>query len=102
MTTMRLIYYVLNPFTDDRRPIGALLQAPGGGVRVVRAPHLDLPPRARLNVEHILRDVEAAPSMHALPIGAGPQTVVGEVRHLPPLPIDPADWIRDVFFAPLD
>ena len=99
MTAVRLVQYVLDPFTGAQQPIAALV-SDGHSVRVVRAPVMNLPGAARANIARIWLDLEAEPSFDTLPIGAGPQVIVGEVRILPAAIPDVPAWVRETLLRP--
>lgn len=98
MTRVRLIYYVLDPFADERRPVAALIDS-ADGVQVVRAPGIRLPEAGRANVERILRDIEADPKFVALPDGAGAQAVAGAVRMVPSTVADAPSWVTEALLT---
>lgn len=93
MTPVRLVFYVVDPFSDDRQVIAALV-ASGQGVTVVRAPVTDLPEAARANAERILRDLDAATTLEPLPFEAGAQVVGGAMLSAPVPPDDAPAWVR--------
>lgn len=99
MTSVRLVQYILDPFTGAQQPMAALV-SDGRHVRVVRAPPHQLPAVARANVARICMDLEAEPDFTSLPIGAGPQVVLGEVRVLPGTISDVPAWVRDTLLRP--
>lgn len=95
MMAVRLVSYVVDPFTDERVPVAALLSA-DGRVQVIRAPEPRVPEAAKANLECILRDIEEAPRLEALPVGAGAHAVVGAVLPLNLSLADAPAWVRDV------
>jgi hypothetical protein len=90
----RIVYFVINPYSDARAPVAALIQV-ADTTRVVRAVMPDLAPSARFAVDHALTDIEALHDFDELPIGAGPQFVMGEPRTLPNDVPDPSRWVLD-------
>ena len=95
MMAVRLVFYVVDPFTDERVPVAALL-SDGSRVQVIRAPAPRVPAAARANLECILRDIEEAPRFDALPAGAGAHAVVGVVLPLNLGLVDTPAWVREV------
>lgn len=98
MNAVRLVYFILDPYTGAREVVAAQVRD-GARARVVRAPAPAVPQAARGAVERALADLEAEPTFDALPIGAGPQVVAGEPRPIPAVS-DPAAWVRDVLLRP--
>lgn len=90
----RLVYFILDPYSDARTPVAALLQD-GAETRVVRVVLPPLRPSAQSAVARALADIEALPDFDALPLGAGPYFVMGEPRTLPADVADPGRWVRD-------
>lgn len=95
MNAMRLVYCVIDPYTDERTLIAALM-GQGSTIEVIRAPGPRLTPAARANVERILRDHEATHVQDPLPFGVGAQVVAGPVTALPATLIDAQAWVREV------
>ena len=93
MTPVRLVFYVVDPFTDDRRPIAALVGTEGQVV-VVRGPLDGLPAIARANAQRVLVDLDAAVALHPLPLGAGAHLVGGEVIEAPVSFEEAPAWVR--------
>jgi hypothetical protein len=98
MMAVRLVSYVVDPYTDERVPVAALLSE-GGRVQVIRAPDPRVPEVAKANLERILRDIEEAPRMDALPVGAGAHAVVGALLPLNLALADAPAWVRDVLLG---
>lgn len=99
MSSARLVFYVLDPFTNDRRPVAALV-SDAGRVRLIRAPAVGLPARAQATADRALCDIEAEPEFDRLPVGAGPQMVIGEPLLLPPSVVDASAWVRAALLPP--
>ena len=97
MTRVRLIYYIVDPYADVRAAVAALVDR-DGETTLVRAGQLprSLSASAQAAAERALADVEAAPVFDVLPVGAGPQVVLGPPRTLPAGVADPASWVRDM------
>lgn len=95
MNALRLVYYVIDPYTDERTLIAALIRQ-AGAIQVLRAPAPRLAPAARANVERILRDLEATHVLDPLPFGVGAQVVAGPVILLPATLTDAQAWVREV------
>jgi hypothetical protein len=93
MTPVRLVFYIVDPFTDDRRPIAALL-GNDGNVVVVRAPLEGLPAYARANAGRVLVDLDTAVTLSPLPQGAGAHAVGGEILVAPVPLADAPAWVR--------
>jgi hypothetical protein len=93
MTPIRLVFYVIDPFTDVRQAIAALISTERG-VAVVRAPLVTLPVAARANVEHILLDLDAATTLDPLPFEVGAQVVGGAVLFAPVPAAQAPAWVR--------
>lgn len=98
MTAVRLVFYIVDPFTDRRLTLAALIAA-DERVVVVRAPLRDVPKAARANVERILRDLEAAAELDPLPLGVGAQAVGGAVLWAAVPPEQAPAWIRAGLFS---
>lgn len=98
MNAVRLVYYILDPYTGAREAVAAQVRD-GARSSVVRAPAPVVPMAARGAVERVLADLEAEPTFDALPIGVGPQVVATEPRPIPAVP-DPAAWVRDLLLKP--
>ena len=90
----RLVYFILDPFSDARTPVAAMLQD-GEGTSVVRVVLPLLRPSAQSAVARALADIEAVADFDALPVGAGPYFVMGEPRTLPSDVTDPGRWVLD-------
>ena len=90
----RIIYFILDPYSDSRAPVAAMLQS-GGHTSVVRAPVPVLSASAQYAVSHALTDIEKHHDFDNLPIGAGPHFVMGESRTLPNGVADPSRWVFD-------
>lgn len=93
-TRTRLIYFVIDPYTELRTAVGALLQS-GEVTELVRGTLPRLTPSARFAVARGLGDIEAQTDFDTLPIGAGPQFVMGEPRTLPLEIADAGRWVLD-------
>lgn len=93
-TRTRLVYFVIDPYTELRAAVGALLQR-GSVTELVRGTLPTLTPSARFAVARGLGDIEAEHDFDTLPIGAGPQFVMGEPRTLPVDITDPGRWVLD-------
>lgn len=87
-------YFLLDPYSDARVPIAALLQD-GHATSVVRADASNLRASAVFAVARALADIEAGRDFDTLPFGAGPHFVMGEPRTLPAGGADPSRWVRD-------
>ena len=98
MNAVRLVYYILDPYTGAREVVAAQVRD-GARSRVLRAPAPVVPLAARGAVERALVDLEAEPAFGALPIGAGPQVVATEPRPIPAV-ADPAAWVYNVLLKP--
>ena len=99
MNAVRLVYYILDPYTGAREVVAAQVRE-GASARVVRAPAPAVPLAARGAVERALVGLEAEPSFETLPIGAGPQVVAAEPRAIPAAVLDPTAWVRDLLLRP--
>ena len=98
MNAVRLVYYILDPYTGAREVVAAQVRE-GARARVVRAPAPAVPLAARGAVERALVGLEAEPAFEALPIGAGPQVVAAEPRAIPAAVPDPAAWVAEVLLG---
>lgn len=94
ITRTRLVYFVIDPYTELRAAVGALVQR-GSVTELVRGVLPTLSPSARFAVAHGLGDIEAEHDFDTLPVGAGPQFVMGEPRTLPGDIADPGRWVAD-------
>ncbi len=90
----RLVYFIIDPYSDARAPVAALLQS-DDVTRVVRGAPLRLSPSAQFAVARALTDIEAFHDFDALPMGAGPHFVMGEPHTLPSGVADPRRWVLD-------
>ena len=99
MNSVRLVHYILDPYTGAREGVAAQVRE-GGRCRVVRVPAPVLPLAVRGAVERALADLEADPGFDALPIGAGPQVIATEPHAIPAAVADPAAWVRNVLLKP--
>ena len=99
MNAVRLVYYILDPYTGAREVVAAQVRD-GARSRILRAPAPVVPLAARGAIERALADLEAEPTFDALPIGAGPQVIATEPRAIPEAVQDPAAWVRDVLLKP--
>lgn len=99
MNAVRLVYYILDPYTGAREVVAAQVRERDRS-RVVRAPAPVLPLAARGAVARALVGLEAEPNFDALPIGAGPQVVAAEPQAIPAAVPDPAAWVLNVLLRP--
>jgi hypothetical protein len=90
----RLVYFILDPYSDARAPVAALLQD-DHTTSLVRADAPTLRASAEFAVARALADIEAGRDFDTLPSGAGPHFVMGEPRTLPAGVANPSRWVRD-------
>jgi hypothetical protein len=95
MTMVRIVSYVVDPYSGERRAVAALMREELA-TRLVRSPDPGLPQSAEANVERILQDIEAAPDFHDLPRGAGAQAIAGQPIGVPADVADAAVWVREI------
>ncbi|GDX83307.1 hypothetical protein LBMAG42_51180 [Deltaproteobacteria bacterium] len=90
----RLVYFIIDPYSDSRTPVAAILND-GTVTTMVRVRLPPLVPSADAAVARALADIESHPDFDALPIGAGPYFLLGDSRTLPAGVVDPGRWVLD-------
>lgn len=98
MTAVRIVSYVVDPYSGERRAMAALVRDEHA-TRVVRALDPGLPAVAQANAERILLDIEAEPDFDELPRGAGAQAVAGRPFAVPADIDDAVSWVRNVLLS---
>jgi hypothetical protein len=94
----RLVHFLPDPFSGARVPVAALV---GGDGRISVAQAMYLPAAACLGSSAteaalglVLESLGGAKTLDSLPVGAGPQAVLGPVTNVPPGVADAAEWVR--------
>lgn len=97
--TYRIVHYTPDPFSGQRIPIAALVEAQGE-IKVARAsllPGADCLGRraAAVAMDSILESLSDARTLERLPSSTGPYARLDVERPLPPAVRNPVAWVRD-------